>query len=115
MNAVRWRPKALEELARIVRRISEENPVAARQVGRELLLAGDSLSLFPYRGRVGRMPGTRDWSAITHTSWSIGLPRTARSSSARSGTAFKTADALAGWRFRAMQNDSVLQVSTSID
>ena len=60
MNPVRWRPKALEELARIVRRVSEENPIAARQVGRELLLAGDSLSLFPYRGRVGRVPGTRE-------------------------------------------------------
>ena len=60
MNTVRWRPRALEVLARIVRRISEENPVAARQVGRELVLAGDSLSLFPYRGRVGRVPGTRE-------------------------------------------------------
>jgi len=60
MSLVRWRQKALEELARIVRHISEENPVAARQVGRELVLAGDSLSLFPHRGRVGRVPGTRE-------------------------------------------------------
>jgi len=59
-SPVQWRPKAIEDLARIVTHISEENPVAARQVGRELLLAGDSLTLFPYRGRHGLVPGTRE-------------------------------------------------------
>ena len=34
--------------------------MAARQVGRELLLAGDSLSTFPSRGRRGRNSGTRE-------------------------------------------------------
>ena len=59
-SSVEWRPKALEDLARIVTHSNEENPVAARQVGRELLLAGDSLALFPYRGRHGLVPGTRE-------------------------------------------------------
>ncbi len=57
---VQWRPRALEDLARIVSHISEENPIAARQVGRELLLSGDSLTLFPHRGRPGLVPGTRE-------------------------------------------------------
>jgi len=60
MTPVQWRPRALEDLARIVTHISEENPVAARQIGRELLLAGDSLALFPHRGRRGLVPGTRE-------------------------------------------------------
>ena len=38
-----WRAKALADVGRIVRHVATENPVAARQIGRELLLAGDSL------------------------------------------------------------------------
>jgi toxin ParE1/3/4 len=38
--------------------------VAARQFGQELLLAGDSLSLFPKRGRKGRSLGTRELTTI---------------------------------------------------
>ena len=57
---VQWRPRASEDLARIVRHIAEENPIAARQVGRELLLSGDSLALFPHRGRHGLVKGTRE-------------------------------------------------------
>ena len=36
----------------------------AQRVGRELLLAGDSLALFPRRGRLGREPGTRELAVI---------------------------------------------------
>lgn len=59
-----WRPSALDDLARIVRHIAEENPIAARRIGRELLLAGDSLVVFPRRGRRGRVPGTRELAAV---------------------------------------------------
>jgi plasmid stabilization system protein ParE len=45
---------------RLIRYIAEENPVAARKMGRELLLAGDSLAVFPKRGRVGLDPSTRE-------------------------------------------------------
>jgi toxin ParE1/3/4 len=38
--------------------------VAARQTGRELLLSGDSPSLFPKRGRKGTNPGTRELTTI---------------------------------------------------
>lgn len=57
---VQWRPRALEDLVRIVSHIAEENPIAARQIGRELLLSGDSLALFPHRGRRGLVHGTRE-------------------------------------------------------
>ena len=48
-------------MVRIIRHIRAENPIAARQVGRELVLAGDSLALFPRRGRPGRIAGTREY------------------------------------------------------
>jgi toxin ParE1/3/4 len=54
----------LDDVVRLVRHIAQENPVAARQVGRELLLAGESLSTFPRRGRKGRSPGTRELATI---------------------------------------------------
>jgi toxin ParE1/3/4 len=50
----------LADVSRIVRYIAAENPVAARQIGRELLLAGDSLAILPRRGRPGRLAGTRE-------------------------------------------------------
>jgi toxin ParE1/3/4 len=55
-----WRAKALADVGRIVRYIATDNPVAAKRVGRELLLAGDSLVMFPRRGRPGRQAGTRE-------------------------------------------------------
>jgi toxin ParE1/3/4 len=51
---------ATPPVPRLVRYISEENPIAARQMGRELLLAGDSLAVFPRRGRRGVDPTTRE-------------------------------------------------------
>jgi toxin ParE1/3/4 len=47
-----------------LRYIAADNPVAARRVGRELLLAGDNLMLFPRRGRPGRRPETRELVAM---------------------------------------------------
>lgn len=55
-----WRTRALADVGRIVRHIATDNPVAAAQVGRELLLAGDSLVMFPRRGRPGRQTETRE-------------------------------------------------------
>ncbi len=57
---VQWQPVAFADLTRIVRHIAEENPIAARRIGRELLLAADSPLIFPRRGRPGRIPGTRE-------------------------------------------------------
>jgi plasmid stabilization system protein ParE len=59
-----WRAKALVDVSCIVGYIAIANPVAARKVGRELLLGGDSLELFPNRGRPGRLAGTRELAVM---------------------------------------------------
>ena len=61
---VLWRTRALADIARITRYIATDNPVAATRVARELLLAGDSLAIFPRRGRPGRQAGTRELVTI---------------------------------------------------
>jgi addiction module RelE/StbE family toxin len=57
---VLWRTRALADVARIARYIASDNPVAAARLADRLLEAGDSLVLFPRRGRPGRLPGTRE-------------------------------------------------------
>ena len=59
-----WRQAAYADIARISSHIAEENPLAAKKVACELLLAGDSLSIFPKRGRHGRVAGTRELTAV---------------------------------------------------
>lgn len=55
-----WTDQAALDVERIASYIAQENPAAARRVARELLIAGDSLGMFPRRGRRGRVPGTRE-------------------------------------------------------
>lgn len=62
---VRWRVSAVADVNRIVRYIGNENPSAAKRIGRELILAGDSLAMFPHRGRPGRQAGTRELVAVS--------------------------------------------------
>jgi addiction module RelE/StbE family toxin len=62
--AVVWRARAITDIQRIAHYIAADNPVAARRVARELLLAGDSSTLFPRRGRPGRQAGTRELVTI---------------------------------------------------
>jgi toxin ParE1/3/4 len=57
---IQWSAAARSDVARISSHIAEENPRAAMKVTRELLLAGDSLVLFPDRGRPGLVAGTRE-------------------------------------------------------
>lgn len=59
-----WRAAALADLAKLARHVAAENPLAAQRVARELLLAGDSLEVFPRRGRPGRAAGTRELVAV---------------------------------------------------
>ena len=63
MNVV-WTEAAARDVERIANYITLDNPAAARRVARELLLAGDSLTMFPHRGRHGRLPGTRELVAV---------------------------------------------------
>ena len=60
-----WRTRTLADVGRVVRYIATDNPVAAARVGRELLLAGDSLAMFPRRGRPGRQAATRELVAVS--------------------------------------------------
>ncbi len=62
--SVTWRAEALADVVHLIHYIAEENPVAARKMGRELLLAGDSLMVFPKRGRVGIDPSTRELAVV---------------------------------------------------
>lgn len=57
---VQWRPAALADVHRVITHIAEENPIAARNMARELFVAGASLAVFPRRGRPGLTPGTRE-------------------------------------------------------
>ena len=57
---VEWRPSALNDRAAIFAYLLDCNPFAAASIAEELLLAGDSLATFPYRGRPGLVVGTRE-------------------------------------------------------
>lgn len=65
---VEWRAEALADVERIVAYIAGQNPFAARRMARALLLAGDSLTVFPRRGRQGRVAGTRELLSISRYS-----------------------------------------------
>ncbi len=62
---VTWSPEAINDIARITTHIAAENPIAARRVAQELVLAADSLTLFRRRGRKSALPGRRELVAIT--------------------------------------------------
>jgi toxin ParE1/3/4 len=57
---IRWSPEAAEDLEHIVDRIRLDNPGAARQVAGIIYGRCASLENFPDRGRIGRIPGTRE-------------------------------------------------------
>ncbi|ABQ28797.1 MULTISPECIES: type II toxin-antitoxin system RelE/ParE family toxin [Acidiphilium] len=61
---VEWHQLALEDRDVIVAYLELLNPNAASSVLRGLVLAGDSLALFPTRGRVGLAAGTRELVAV---------------------------------------------------
>ena len=51
MTLVVWTKSALADVRHIRRYIADFNPYAARDMADRILEAGNSLSLFPYRGR----------------------------------------------------------------
>jgi addiction module RelE/StbE family toxin len=57
---VRWSPEATDDLERIVRRIQQDNPAAARRVAHTIYGRLGSLKDSPLRGRIGRIMGTRE-------------------------------------------------------
>lgn len=47
-----WAPSALTDLRSIVRRISRDNPAAARRLGQQIIERAERLTTFPEKGRV---------------------------------------------------------------
>lgn len=60
MIRVRWTTNAAADLAEIVRYIREDDSAAAQRVARTIYTAVAGLRKFPYRGRIGLAPGTRE-------------------------------------------------------
>ena len=61
---VEWRPSALNDRDAIIEYLEPLNPHAAVNLLQALILAGDSLTLFPHRGRPGLAAGTRELVAV---------------------------------------------------
>ena len=57
---IRWSTAAAEDLFRIAEYIRRENPPAAQHVAKTIYENVGLLSSFPYRGRQGRVEGTRE-------------------------------------------------------
>ena len=61
---VAWADDALNDVERHISYVSQFNPTAAAALARQLLEAGNTLKLFPHRGRPGSEPGTREMVAV---------------------------------------------------
>jgi addiction module RelE/StbE family toxin len=57
---IRWSPAATENLTRIFEYIRPDNASAAERIVRAIYESAGSLESFPYRGRAGRVDGTRE-------------------------------------------------------
>jgi plasmid stabilization system protein ParE len=58
---IRWTQPANDDFLAIVSSIAANNRAAAAKVGRLILAAVEKLDVFPFRGKPGRSPDTRDW------------------------------------------------------
>ncbi|MGH6985067.1 MAG: type II toxin-antitoxin system RelE/ParE family toxin [Stellaceae bacterium] len=59
--ALRFSARARSQLLAIHEYIEQRNPAAAVRVGADIHKAAEVLRYFPYSGRPGRAPGTREW------------------------------------------------------
>ena len=57
---VRWTESAYKDIRKITRFIRKDSPTAALAVATSLYAAGESLNLFPFKGHVGQIEGTRE-------------------------------------------------------
>ena len=57
---IRWSPAAADDLSRIIEFIRRDSPQAAQRVALAIYDHAASLSQFPYKGRTGRVEGTRE-------------------------------------------------------
>lgn len=57
---IRWSAAATQDLFQIIEYIRKDNAPAAQRVAETIYGNVSSLSTFPYRGRAGRIEGTRE-------------------------------------------------------
>ena len=57
---VRWSLEAADDLERIIVRLRQDNPQAARRIAETIFRRCGDLRMFPNRGRRGRVAGTRE-------------------------------------------------------
>jgi addiction module RelE/StbE family toxin len=57
---VRWSPEAADSLESISRYLRQVNPQSAQKIASTIFDSAESLATFPHRGRIGRVPGTRE-------------------------------------------------------
>jgi plasmid stabilization system protein ParE len=58
---LRFSARAHSQLLAIHEYIEKRNPAAAARIGTNIRHAAEVLRYFPYSGRQGRSPGTREW------------------------------------------------------
>jgi addiction module RelE/StbE family toxin len=63
---LKWTRRALSQLAEAQDYISQDNPIAAREVGERVHAALELLLIQPEMARPGRIAGTREW-VVGHT------------------------------------------------
>lgn len=61
VNRVRWTEDAVAQLTEIVTFLSSRSESLARRVATELYEQGEALATMSHRGRLGPVPGTREW------------------------------------------------------
>jgi toxin ParE1/3/4 len=59
--ALRFSARARSQLLSIHEYVNQRNPAAAARVGASIQQAAEVLRYFPYSGRTGRTPNTREW------------------------------------------------------
>ena len=60
MRRIRWTTEASDQLEAAVKRILQDNPTAARNVGQAVIDRIEQLATFPGLGRPGEVKGTRE-------------------------------------------------------
>lgn len=61
---VEWRPAAEADLDKALDYLENQNPQAAYTLSDSIINASMSLAELPHRGRVGRVPGTRELVSV---------------------------------------------------
>lgn len=57
---IRWSPAAADHFSQIIEFVRQDSPQAAQRGARAIYDSAGSLGQFPYKGRNGRVEGTRE-------------------------------------------------------